>query len=154
MADQWHPAGKIWVTVSTLGQLQGFKGRDLGEEIEVAKEANVFLHIRDNHDFMLCARVLVSDAWKTECSPKAWIMMGSHLARYVRCSEGERPWLPQRLAIADRHALDTYFYGFYRGDHLGYLNDFGSSWYIVMGDSGGFWYVPIGALEHIESCFF
>lgn len=151
-STKWCPVRKIWETAVTLGAMQKLEERDLPKEEGVAKEANENLHSRGNADFMLCVSIIFSEAWKSDFYPKAWVVERPDLMQFV---ERERKSLiPYRLSIGDDHSLDTYFYGFYRGDQLGYQEGFGNLWFIVMGDSSGFWYIPIDALENVKGYSF
>jgi hypothetical protein len=105
----------------------------------LAELANTKLHERDTGGFMICADMIAKRMFYMRYYPAGWGKGRSDMAVTLK---------PENL---HRIRVDTHLYGFHRGSDLGYEDDFGRSWYIVLGDSTGFHYVPVEDLKSVKS---
>ncbi|MDP3741177.1 MAG: hypothetical protein Q8R08_02510 [bacterium] len=151
-ATEWLPMLKIQATVAVLRRLQKAEKRNLAAEKILAGRATEYLHLRDHPDFMLCAHVTASEIFTTKYCPHAWLNRREDLLRIAQQiipAVGLRDMLETPTRLENQSEVDSYFYGFHRGSELGYPEVLGDEWYLLLGSSEGFWYVPVSCFKEL-----
>jgi hypothetical protein len=145
----WRPKEKLNEAISALAQLQVAETRDQTRERAIVTETVEYAHRCDNQDFMLYVKVQARSAFSSRYLPKAWLERRDDWARcgVAMCGSLEAAYrLESRPGPVE---VESYLYDFHLGTELGYSEEMGDKWYLMLSDSTGTFYIPVDAVETV-----
>ena len=151
-AVHWPACEKVAETSAKLALLQSKLPRELWSEKILAAEATRFLQQKDTNVFTMRLRLSFRNSYTTRYHPRSLLAREQQLLKYV-LQKSKLGSLEEvsKLQVGGTMIAENNFQQFSLGADLGYPEELGQKWYIVLGSMEGFCYIPVEDLLRVVS---